>query len=222
MRSAERGRRSGLGASLCRHRHDATPPGRNLEQRRQGRTRRSAPRQDRAGWHITSNLGMPDNITPIFLPSRAPELNLVENVRQYLRQNWISNTVLENRHCRRGLRRMAETDRQARNHHIHRNARLGSRRSAAMTLGMTGGFGSMRWLTTTQSIRLRMSVREAARSEDSLPRASAIANDRSRFALVALQSRLRYIVAPLGPLLRPSRSHARVCFDDLPSPVTWL
>ena len=31
------------------------------------------------------------------------------------------------------------------------------------------------------------------------------ANDRSHFALVALQSRLRYIVAPLGPLLRPSR-----------------
>src|SRR3984885_3614608 len=51
---------------------------------------------DRAGWHITSKLGMPDNITPIFLPSRAPELNPVENVRQYLRQNWISNTVFEN------------------------------------------------------------------------------------------------------------------------------
>ena len=39
---------------------------------------------------------MPDNITPIFLPSRAPELNPVENVRQYLRQNWLSNTVFEN------------------------------------------------------------------------------------------------------------------------------
>ena len=51
---------------------------------------------DRAGWHITSKLDMPDNITPIFLPSRAPELNPVENVWQYLRQNWISNTVFEN------------------------------------------------------------------------------------------------------------------------------
>ena len=39
---------------------------------------------------------MPDNITPIFLPSRAPELNPVENVWQYLRQNWLSNTVFEN------------------------------------------------------------------------------------------------------------------------------
>jgi transposase len=36
------------------------------------------------------------NITPIFLPSRAPELNPVENVWQYLRQNWLSNTVFEN------------------------------------------------------------------------------------------------------------------------------
>ena len=50
---------------------------------------------DRAGWHTTSKLGMPENITPIFLPSRAPELNPVENVWQYLRQNWLSNTVFE-------------------------------------------------------------------------------------------------------------------------------
>jgi hypothetical protein len=27
---------------------------------------------DRAGWHITGKLDVPDNITPIFLPSRAP------------------------------------------------------------------------------------------------------------------------------------------------------
>ena len=39
---------------------------------------------------------MPGNITPIFLPSRAPELNPVENAWQYLRQSWLSNTVFEN------------------------------------------------------------------------------------------------------------------------------
>lgn len=50
---------------------------------------------DRAGWHITTNLDMPDNITPIFLPSRAPELNPVENIWQYLRANWLSNRVFE-------------------------------------------------------------------------------------------------------------------------------
>jgi hypothetical protein len=30
------------------------------------------------------------------LPSRAPELNPVENVWQYLRPNWLSSTVFEN------------------------------------------------------------------------------------------------------------------------------
>jgi transposase len=38
---------------------------------------------------------MPNNITAIWLPSRAPELNPVENVWQYLRGNWLSNTVFE-------------------------------------------------------------------------------------------------------------------------------
>ena len=51
---------------------------------------------DRAGWHTTGKLDVPKNITPIFLPSRAPELNPVENVWQYLRQTWLSNTVFEN------------------------------------------------------------------------------------------------------------------------------
>ena len=37
---------------------------------------------DRAGWHTTGKLNVPQNITPIFLPSRAPELNPVENVWQ--------------------------------------------------------------------------------------------------------------------------------------------
>ncbi len=50
---------------------------------------------DRAGWHATSKLDVPDNITPIFLPSRAPELNPVENIWQYLRANWLSNRVFE-------------------------------------------------------------------------------------------------------------------------------
>ena len=51
---------------------------------------------DRAGWHTTAKLDVPKNITPIFLPSRAPELNPVENIWQYLRANWLSNRVFEN------------------------------------------------------------------------------------------------------------------------------
>jgi transposase len=50
---------------------------------------------DRAGWHTTGALDMPENITPIFLPSRAPELNPVENVWQYLRSNWLANRVFD-------------------------------------------------------------------------------------------------------------------------------
>ncbi len=46
---------------------------------------------DRAAWHATRKLLMPSNITPILLPSRAPELNPVENVWQYVRANWLSN-----------------------------------------------------------------------------------------------------------------------------------
>jgi transposase len=38
---------------------------------------------------------MPANITPILLPSRAPELNPVENIWQYMRANWLSNRVFE-------------------------------------------------------------------------------------------------------------------------------
>ena len=50
---------------------------------------------DRAGWHTTGKLDLPHNITPIFLPSRAPELNPVENIWQYLRGNWLSNLVFD-------------------------------------------------------------------------------------------------------------------------------
>ena len=50
---------------------------------------------DRAGWHTTGKLKVPKNITIILLPSRAPELNPMENVWQYMRQNWLSNRVFE-------------------------------------------------------------------------------------------------------------------------------
>ena len=48
---------------------------------------------DRAGWHKTEKLKLPKNLTIILLPSRSPELNPVENIWQYLRQNWLSNSV---------------------------------------------------------------------------------------------------------------------------------
>jgi hypothetical protein len=50
---------------------------------------------DRAGWHKTDKLKVPNNLTIILLPPRSPELNPVENIWQFLRQNWLSNTVFE-------------------------------------------------------------------------------------------------------------------------------
>ena len=56
-----------------------------------------------------------------------PELALKHRLRK-LRRN-----------RRRRMRRLAKPHRSTRNDHVHRNARLGSRRSAAMTLGIIGG-----------------------------------------------------------------------------------
>ncbi len=50
---------------------------------------------DRAGWHISKALVVPDNITLMPLPPRSPELNPVENVWQYIRDNWLSNRVFD-------------------------------------------------------------------------------------------------------------------------------
>ena len=50
---------------------------------------------DRASWHTTTELEFPDNITPLFLPPRSPELNPAENIWQYLRQSYLSNRVFD-------------------------------------------------------------------------------------------------------------------------------
>ena len=42
---------------------------------------------DGAGGHTSAKLEAPDNITLLILPPYAPELNPVENIWQYLRQN---------------------------------------------------------------------------------------------------------------------------------------
>ena len=48
---------------------------------------------DQAGWHLSTRLVVPANITLLPLPAKAPELNPVENVWQFLRENWLSNRV---------------------------------------------------------------------------------------------------------------------------------
>ncbi len=48
---------------------------------------------DQAGWHLAGALVVPANITLLPLPPRSPELNPVENVWQFMRDNWLSNRV---------------------------------------------------------------------------------------------------------------------------------
>lgn len=52
---------------------------------------------DGAGWHrIGGALKLPDNISLLVLPPYSPELNPVENIWQFLRQNFLSNRVFAN------------------------------------------------------------------------------------------------------------------------------
>jgi hypothetical protein len=48
---------------------------------------------DQAGWHTTGKLAVRDNVTIIALPAKCPELNPVENIWQFMRDNWLSNRV---------------------------------------------------------------------------------------------------------------------------------
>jgi hypothetical protein len=50
---------------------------------------------DKAGWHTTRKLKLPDNLTLVPLPPACPELNAAENIWQYLRQIYLANRVFE-------------------------------------------------------------------------------------------------------------------------------
>jgi transposase len=50
---------------------------------------------DGAGYHIAAHLQVPANITLLRLPAYSPELNPVENIWQYLRQNKLAITVYD-------------------------------------------------------------------------------------------------------------------------------
>ena len=48
---------------------------------------------DRAGWHLSAKLTVPKNITLLPLPAKSPELNPVENIWQFIRENSLSNRI---------------------------------------------------------------------------------------------------------------------------------
>ena len=68
-----------------------------------------------------------DNITLLPLPPKSPELNPVENIWQFMRDNWLSNRVFESDdnildHC---PLRLEQAHRHALENHLHRNKRVG-------------------------------------------------------------------------------------------------
>ncbi len=50
---------------------------------------------DGAGWHGAVGRAIPENITLMPLPPYSPELNPIENVWQYLRQNNLAITIFD-------------------------------------------------------------------------------------------------------------------------------
>ena len=50
---------------------------------------------DQAGWHLSRDLTVPANITLLPLPPKCPELNVMENVWQFMRDNWLSNRIFQ-------------------------------------------------------------------------------------------------------------------------------
>jgi transposase len=48
---------------------------------------------DQAGRYVSDKLRVPPNITLLPLPPKCPELTPVENLWQFLRDNWLSNRV---------------------------------------------------------------------------------------------------------------------------------
>jgi transposase len=59
---------------------------------------------DQAGWHMSDRLQVPPNITLLPLPPKCPELNPIENVWQFMRDNWLSNRIFHSQtsiveHC---------------------------------------------------------------------------------------------------------------------------
>jgi transposase len=50
---------------------------------------------DKAGWHIAGDLVVPANLSLVFLPPYAPEVNPIERLWLYLRENRLTHCVFQ-------------------------------------------------------------------------------------------------------------------------------
>jgi hypothetical protein len=83
---------------------------------------------DQAGWHLSTGLVVQPNITIMALPPKCPELNPVENIWQFLRDNWLSNRVFKSYddlvdHCCVAWNKLVKS---ALANHVHRVAPMAS------------------------------------------------------------------------------------------------
>src|SRR5262249_2003768 len=93
---------------------------------------------DQAGWHGAKALVVPNNISLVPLPPRAPELNGQENIWQFMRQNWLSNRIFTSfddivDHCCYAWNTLID---QTLEDYVHRATRLGSSRSLNLRIGI--------------------------------------------------------------------------------------
>ncbi len=68
---------------------------------------------DQAGWHLSDSREVPPNVTLVALPPKCPELNSVENLWQFMRDNWLSNRIFRScddilDHCCHAWNRLVE------------------------------------------------------------------------------------------------------------------
>ena len=102
---------------------------------------------DGAGWHAAGDLAVPENLTLLPLPCYAPELNPVENVWEYLRQNKLGHARLGGvRRDRRDLLRGLELARGgARPSRLDHPPRVGQSGQQLRPLVLLGGRTVARW-----------------------------------------------------------------------------
>ena len=73
----------------------------------------AVPPLDRAGRHMSAEVAVPPDITSVPLPPKCPELNVMENVWRFMRDNWLSNRVFQSYeaivdHCCHAWNRLAD------------------------------------------------------------------------------------------------------------------
>ena len=83
------------GHALVRHRRHGGAPHRDQCRRRSRRPCGADRRSGRLALDAQAGGDGPDNITVLALPPRSPELNPVENVWQFMRDNWLSNRIFK-------------------------------------------------------------------------------------------------------------------------------